>query len=76
MEHFWWMVVALAAVTLYFMVSTRRDNVYSNRYTFSTGTLGEPSFVTPVFELKGQPSNVELRFTPTSITTGRISISR
>jgi hypothetical protein len=34
--------------------------VYSSRYNFSTGTGGEPSFVTPVFELKGRPSNVEL----------------
>jgi hypothetical protein len=58
---FLWMAVALAAVMFYFTVSARREDVYSNRYTFSTGTGGEPSFVTPVFELKGRPSNVELQ---------------
>ena len=55
-----WMLVALAAMMFYFTVSARREQVYSNRYNFSTGTGGEPSFVTPVFELKGRPSNVEL----------------
>ncbi len=53
-----WMLVALAALMFYFTVSARREEVYTNRYNFSTGTGGEPSFVTPVFELKGRPSNV------------------
>ena len=56
-----WMLVALAAMMFYFTVSARREEVYSSRYNFSTGTGGEPSFVTPVFELKGRPSNVELQ---------------
>jgi len=57
---FVWMLVALAALMFYFTASARREEVYSQHYTFSTGTGGEPSFVTPVFELKGRPSNVEL----------------
>jgi len=56
-----WMLVALAALMFYFTVSARREEVFTDRYNFSTGAGGEPSFVTPVFELKGRPSNVELQ---------------
>lgn len=59
-KTFLWMLVALAALMFYFTVSARREEVYTQHYTFSTGTGGEPSFVTPVFELKGRPSNVQL----------------
>ena len=58
---FWWLMVALAALMFYFIASARREEVYAERRTFSTGSGGEPSFVTPVFELKGHPSNVELQ---------------
>jgi len=44
----------------FFTISSRRDQVFSDRYTFAPGPGEEPSFVTPVFELKGRPSNVEL----------------
>jgi hypothetical protein len=57
---FWWLMVALAAIMLYFMLASRREVVYSAEHTFSTGTTGEPSYVTPVFELKGHTSNVEI----------------
>ncbi len=73
---FWWLMVALAAVMLYFIVSARREVVYAERHTFSAAAVqpapaepdtyskstgGEPSFVTPIFELKGHPSNVEIQ---------------
>lgn len=58
---FWWMMVALAAIMLFFIVSARREEVYADNYRFSMGAGGEPSFVTPVFELKGHTSNVELQ---------------
>jgi hypothetical protein len=58
---FWWLMVALAAIMLYFMVFSRRDVEYAEQHSFSTGTSGEPSFVTPIFELKGHPSNVEIQ---------------
>ncbi len=56
-----WMLVALAAMMFFFTVTASREDVYSQHYTFSTGTGGEPSFVTPVFELKGRESNVRVQ---------------
>ena len=58
---YWWLMVALAAIMLFFMVASRREVVYAQGQTFSTGTSGEPSYVTPVFELKGHKSNVEIQ---------------
>ena len=58
---FLWMLAALAAMMFCFTVSAGREEVYAERHTFSTGTGGEPSFVTPVFEPKGRTSNVELQ---------------
>ena len=34
--------------------------VYQNSYVFSPGAALEPSFVTPVFDLKGHTSNVRI----------------
>ena len=57
---YWWMMAALAAIVLYFMVMSRREVVWAEQRTFSTGARGEPSFVTPVFELQGHTSNAQI----------------
>jgi hypothetical protein len=56
-----WLMVALAMLWLGFDISTAQKEVYRQRHTFSPGMRGEPSFVTPVFELGGRTSNVEVR---------------
>jgi hypothetical protein len=55
------LVALLAAMMFLFSVGTRQEEVFQSSYTFSTAMKGETSFVTPVFELKGRPSNVEVR---------------
>ncbi len=39
---------------------TRQEEVFRQSYSYSPSRPGDASFVTPVFELKGRPSNVEL----------------
>ena len=41
-------------------VMARNEEVFSDTYRFTSGARAEASFVTPVFELKGGPSNVEI----------------
>jgi hypothetical protein len=54
-----WMMVALAAMAFYFMAGGGH-HVYSHRYTFQPNATGEPSFVTPEFDVTGRTSNLEL----------------
>ena len=56
-----WLMVALVGLLLWFDISSAQKEVYRQRYTFAPGMRGEPSFVTPVFELAGRTSNVEVR---------------
>jgi len=56
-----WLMVALVGLLFWFEVSFAQKEVYRQRYTFAPGARGEPSFVTPVFELGGRTSNVEVR---------------
>lgn len=51
--------LALVVLTIFFAVTSQRDEVMSRDYLFIRGK-GEPSFVTEPFELKGRTSNVEL----------------
>jgi hypothetical protein len=51
---------ALFALMLFFAFSARNEQVFSGSYFFSPQTVGEPSFVTPVFDLPGHTSNVEV----------------
>jgi len=55
------LVGLLAAMMFLFSVGARQEEVFQSSYTFSTAMKGETSFVTPVFELKGRPSNVEVK---------------
>ena len=48
-------VVAFLCVTLF-----SQQEVFRQSYSFSPNRSGEASLVTPVFELKGRTSNVEL----------------
>jgi hypothetical protein len=59
-----WAVFALLSLLLLITVivvaiAAPRQKVFQQHYTFSPG-VGEPSFVTPVFNLKGGKSNVEV----------------
>jgi hypothetical protein len=55
------LLVALAAMAFLFSAGMRQEEVHNASYTFSTAVKGETSFVTPVFELKGRPSSVEVK---------------
>jgi hypothetical protein len=55
------LLVALAAMGFLFSIGMRQEVVHDASYSFSTASRGEASFVTPVFELKGRPSGVEVR---------------
>jgi hypothetical protein len=50
-------LIALAIATFTF---SQREQVYHNWYSFSPESAGEASFVTPTFQLKGRPSDVEI----------------
>jgi hypothetical protein len=55
--------VGLFALMLLVAMAARNEHVFSGQYHFSPRAGGEASFVTPVFELKGHTSNVELETT-------------
>jgi hypothetical protein len=53
-------LLLLVMLAIFFAVFSRNRVVYEHEYTFSTANKGEPSIVTPVFELDGHPSGTEL----------------
>jgi uncharacterized protein DUF4178 len=55
-----WLMVALVGLLFWFEVSSAQREVFRQHYTFSPGMRSEPSFVTPIFELTGRTSNVEV----------------
>ncbi|MGD1097215.1 MAG: DUF4178 domain-containing protein [Bryobacteraceae bacterium] len=57
---FGWMIVILIGLAIFFATFSRQSVVYRNRYHFAAGQQGEPSFVTPVFDLEGRPAALEL----------------
>ncbi len=54
-----WMLAALFSLMLLSSLWMGRQEAFRQKYSFS-GSASEPSLVTPVFELKGRPSNVEI----------------
>jgi len=54
-------LLTLLLLTTMFLVgiAAPREEVFRQKYTFLSGT-GEPSFVTPIFQLKGGQANVEV----------------
>ncbi len=55
------MIAALVVMAIVTSISSSNEKVFESQYTYSTVSKGENSFVTPVFELKGRPSNVRIR---------------
>lgn len=59
----WFMMVLFSGLLLITMIITAAlasgDTVFQSKYYFTPGS-GEPSFVTPVFEMKGGEKNVEV----------------
>ncbi|MCX6622447.1 MAG: DUF4178 domain-containing protein [Acidobacteria bacterium] len=53
-------LIAAFALSLWFSITSRQEDVYSGSYSYTPRQKGEAAFVTPVFELKGRPSNVEI----------------
>ena len=54
------LLLVLANMALLEWNFSGQEEAFSQRYSFSTLARGETSFVTPVFELKGRTSNVEV----------------
>lgn len=57
---YWMLLFATLSVMLLLLVAARDEEVFRHSYTFTPGVQAEASFVTPIFELKGRPSNVEI----------------
>jgi hypothetical protein len=50
----------LLLTVLFVGITARRETVLKQSYVYRANTASEQSFVTPMFELKGRPSNVEV----------------
>jgi hypothetical protein len=59
--RFFLFLVTLVVLAMLFSSMSGNDTVFSHRYRYSTADAGEPSFVTPVFELKGHTAALELK---------------
>ena len=63
-KHVWLMflilLAALFVVAMFTSAIAAKQVVLQGDYSFTPGNTGEPSFVTPPFEMKGRPCNVEL----------------
>lgn len=59
-KHFFLLLVALIFLAIVFASVSRQNVVFEQTYHFSTADKGEPSFVTPVFELTGRTAAMEL----------------
>ncbi len=57
--------LAAALAALFFLVSvfSGQKEVFRQKYSFTSGVSGEPSYVTSEFDLAGRPSNVEITIT-------------
>lgn len=58
---FFKLTVLLFAVMLVLLAIERNEVVFQQNYTFTSHAQGEPSFVTPVFELKGRTAAVQVK---------------
>ncbi len=57
---FGWMVLIVIGLAAFFAIFSRQDVVFHESYRFASGQSGETSFVTPVFDLEGRTSTLEL----------------
>ena len=53
-------LLVLLALTIFFATFSRRNVVFDHAYRFSTADKGEPSLVTPIFNLEGRTASLEL----------------
>jgi Domain of unknown function (DUF4178) len=53
-------LLILIALAIFFSTFSRRQVVFQQSYQFQTGSTHEPSFVTPVFDLQGRTTSLEL----------------
>jgi len=56
----WTFLLIAFAILLASYVFARNEQVFRDHYRFTAGNQPEASFVTPVFELKGRTTNVEI----------------
>ena len=54
------LLLVLLNLALFFSSFASKEEVFSQRYSFGPTLTGDNSFVTPIFELKGRTSGVEL----------------
>ncbi|HTS76483.1 MAG TPA: DUF4178 domain-containing protein [Bryobacteraceae bacterium] len=54
------MLAMVAALAIFFSVFSANRTVFEDHYQFQTGDGREPSFVTPIFDLKGRTASLEL----------------
>lgn len=57
---YWTFLLIAFALLLAGHVFSRNEEVFHDSYRFTPGNQPQASFVTPVFELKGRPTNVEI----------------
>jgi hypothetical protein len=53
-------LIGTFVISLWFSITARQETAYTANYSFSPRQKAEAAFVTPVFELKGRPSDVEI----------------
>jgi hypothetical protein len=58
---FFLLLAGLILLAIGFAATSPGDVVFDHAYRFSTADKGEPSLVTPVFELKGRTAGVEVK---------------
>ena len=59
-KTFAWLLALLFLTMAAMAIMSRNETVFDHNYAFDSASSGEASFVTPVFELKGHPSAVEV----------------
>jgi hypothetical protein len=59
--NFGWLLAMLILLAIFFAIFSRGNIVFQESYRFSTADKGEPSLVTPVFNLEGRTAALELK---------------
>ena len=55
-----WMLLILIGLSIFFAAFSQNREVFKHSYQFSTADKGEPSYVTPVFDLTGRTASLDL----------------
>lgn len=62
-KTFAWLLALLVVTMAGMALTSRNETVFDQKYAYDSARTGEASFVTPVFELKGHQSAVQLKIT-------------